>query len=215
MTELRRGRGCCLWPSLAISARLGPVSGAACTGCAARAGSGRRDRRSQSPFQSEQPSRCPQVQFEEREDAKACTITIRDDTVFEGTESFTVELSAPAYALLGNVTRATVTITDTEDEPTLQFASKTHHVSESAGVLSAAVERKGGSCRARRTFCAAMGHGRESGSAGTAVGETCFHGVTCFFPLCLRGHQQHGVCHLLHRPQIGQGQQPFYTGVWL
>ncbi|XP_064918597.1 extracellular matrix organizing protein FRAS1 isoform X3 [Columba livia] len=94
-----------------------------------------------------------QVQFEEREDAKACTITINDDTVFEGTESFTVELSAPAYALLGNVTRATVTITDTEDEPTLQFTSKTHHVSESAGVLSAPVERKGDTSSTVSAIC--------------------------------------------------------------
>lgn len=85
-----------------------------------------------------------QVQFEEREDTKACTIIINDDEVFESTESFTVELSMPAYALLGSVTRATVTITDAEDEPTLQFDRKTYHVSESTGVLSAPVERKGG-----------------------------------------------------------------------
>lgn len=91
-----------------------------------------------------------QVQFEEREDTKACTITINDDNVFESTESFAVELSMPAYALLGNVTRATVTITDTEDEPTLQFDRKTYHISESAGFLSAPVERKGGSSWAER-----------------------------------------------------------------
>ncbi|POI34347.1 hypothetical protein CIB84_001901, partial [Bambusicola thoracicus] len=84
-----------------------------------------------------------QVQFEEREDTKACTIVINDDDVFESAESFTVELSMPAYALLGNVTQATVTITDTEDEPMLQFDRKAYHVSESAGFLSAPVERKG------------------------------------------------------------------------
>ncbi|OXB58880.1 hypothetical protein ASZ78_012724 [Callipepla squamata] len=84
-----------------------------------------------------------QVQFEEREDTKACTIVINDDDVFESTESFTVELSMPAYALLGNITQATVTITDPEDEPMLQFDRKAYHVSESAGFLSAPVERKG------------------------------------------------------------------------
>lgn len=191
------------------------MSDAACTGYTTRARSGRRDRKAQSPLQSEQPSCCLQVQFEEREDAKACTVVINDDDAFEGTESFAVELSAPAYALLGNVTRATVTITDAEDEPTLQFASKTHHVSESAGFLSAPVERKGGSCWARRTFCTAVRRGKESGSASTAVGEMGFRRVMCFFPLCLRGHQQHSVCHLLHRPQISPGQQPFYAGIWL
>ncbi|GAB0189453.1 extracellular matrix organizing protein FRAS1 [Grus japonensis] len=84
-----------------------------------------------------------QVQFEEREDTKACTIVINDDNVYESVESFAVELSMPAYALLGNVTRATVAITDAEDEPTLQFDRKTYHVSESDGFLSAPVERKG------------------------------------------------------------------------
>lgn len=83
------------------------------------------------------------MQFEEREDTKACTIPIHDDDVFEGTESFSVELSMPAYALLGNVTRATVTIADPEDEPMLQFDRSTFHVSESAGFLSAPVQRKG------------------------------------------------------------------------
>lgn len=85
-----------------------------------------------------------QVQFDEREDTKFCTIAINDDNVFENTESFTVELSMPAYALLGSITAAKVFVIDEEDEPTLQFDKKVYHVSESAGVLSAPVERKGG-----------------------------------------------------------------------
>lgn len=105
-----------------------------------------------------------QVQFEEREDTKACTIVINDDDVFESTESFAVELSMPAYALLGNVTRATVTITDTEDEPTLQFDRKTYHVSESAGFFSAPVERKGGSRRAERLSVLPWGSAAREGS---------------------------------------------------
>ncbi|OWK55263.1 Extracellular matrix protein FRAS1 [Lonchura striata] len=94
-----------------------------------------------------------QVQFEEREDTKACTIAINDDDVFEGTESFSVELSMPAYALLGNVTRATVTIADPEDEPTLQFDRSTFHVSESAGFLSAPVQRKGDASSTVSAIC--------------------------------------------------------------
>ncbi|NXS55143.1 FRAS1 protein, partial [Brachypteracias leptosomus] len=84
-----------------------------------------------------------QVQFEEQEVTKSCTIIINDDGVFERAESFVVELSSPAYALLGNLTQTTITITDEEDEPTLQFTSKTYHVSESSGVLQAPVERRG------------------------------------------------------------------------
>lgn len=84
-----------------------------------------------------------QVQFDEREDTKVCTIVINDDKVFEGTESFHVELSMPVYALLGGTTRAIVNINDTEDEPTLQFDKKTYHVNESTGFIHVPIERKG------------------------------------------------------------------------
>ncbi|XP_042325028.1 extracellular matrix organizing protein FRAS1 [Sceloporus undulatus] len=86
-----------------------------------------------------------QVQFDEREDTKSCTIIINDDNVFENTESFTVELSMPAYALLGSITETKIFISDEEDEPTLQFDKKVYHISESAGILSAPIERKGDS----------------------------------------------------------------------
>lgn len=83
------------------------------------------------------------MQFDEREDAKVCTVVVNDDEVFEGGEGFHVELSMPAYALLGGNRRAVVTINDAEDEPTLQFGRKTFHVNESAGFLRAAIERTG------------------------------------------------------------------------
>ncbi|XP_061880359.1 extracellular matrix organizing protein FRAS1-like [Entelurus aequoreus] len=84
-----------------------------------------------------------QVQFDEREDVKVCTIVINDDKVFEGMESFQVELSMPVYALLGGNTRAVVNINDTEDEPKLQFDQKIYHVNESTGVIQVPIERKG------------------------------------------------------------------------
>ncbi|KAJ7419121.1 hypothetical protein WISP_55751 [Willisornis vidua] len=105
------------------------------------------------PGQQDYVEYAGQVQFEEQEDTKACTIAINDDDIFEGTESFSVELSMPAYALLGNVTRATVTIVDPEDEPTLQFDRRTFHVSESAGFLSAPVERKGDTSSTVSAIC--------------------------------------------------------------
>lgn len=84
-----------------------------------------------------------QVQFDEREDTKVCTIIVNDDRVFEGVESFQVELSMPVYALLGGNTRAVVHINDTEDEPTLQFDKKAYHVNESSGLVHVPVERTG------------------------------------------------------------------------
>ncbi|XP_042580368.1 extracellular matrix organizing protein FRAS1-like [Cyprinus carpio] len=113
-----------------------------------------------------------QVQFDEREDTKVCTIVINDDQVFENIESFNVELSMPVYALLGSVTRAKVNINDTEDEPTLQFDKKTYHVNESTGFIFAPVERKGDSSSTVSALCytvskSARGsslHALESGS---------------------------------------------------
>ena len=56
-----------------------------------------------------------QIQFDEWQDVKTCTVVINDDSLFEGPESFTVELEAPSYTLIGQPARAEVTIYDTED----------------------------------------------------------------------------------------------------
>ncbi|XP_071256392.1 extracellular matrix organizing protein FRAS1-like [Salvelinus alpinus] len=121
-----------------------------------------------------------QVQFDEREDTKVCTVVIQDDKVFEGMESFQVELSMPVYALLGQVTRASVNINDTEDEPTLQFDKKTYHVNESTGFIHAPIERKGDTSSTVSALCytvpkSAKGsspHGLESGSDYKSRGMT-------------------------------------------
>uniref|UniRef100_I3MH74 Fraser extracellular matrix complex subunit 1 n=1 Tax=Ictidomys tridecemlineatus TaxID=43179 RepID=I3MH74_ICTTR len=124
------------------------------------------------PGQQDYVEYAGQVQFDEREDTKSCTIVINDDDVFEGVESFAVELSLPAYALLGEFTQAKVTISDTEDEPTLEFDKKTYRVNESAGFLFAPIERKGDSSSIVSAICytvpkSAMGsslYALESGS---------------------------------------------------
>lgn len=97
------------------------------------------------PGQQDYVEYAGQVQFDERDDTSACTIVINDDNVFENIESFTVELSMPAYALLGEITKAKVNINDTEDVPTLQFDKKMYRASESSAFLFAPVERKGDS----------------------------------------------------------------------
>ncbi|XP_023559071.1 extracellular matrix protein FRAS1 [Octodon degus] len=124
------------------------------------------------PGQQDYVEYAGQVQFDEREDTKSCTIVINDDDVFENVESFTVELSMPAYALLGEFTQAKVIINDTEDEPTLEFDKKTYRVNESAGFLFAPIERKGDSSSIVSAVCytipkSAMGsslYALESGS---------------------------------------------------
>ncbi|XP_012660764.1 extracellular matrix protein FRAS1 [Otolemur garnettii] len=127
---------------------------------------------SSQPGQQDYVEYAGQVQFDEREDTKSCTIVINDDDVFENIESFTVGLSMPAYALLGDFTRAKVIINDTEDEPTLEFDKNTYRVNESAGFLYAPIERKGDSSSIVSAICytipkSAMGsslYALESGS---------------------------------------------------
>ncbi|XP_032772670.1 extracellular matrix protein FRAS1 [Rattus rattus] len=124
------------------------------------------------PGQQDYVEYAGQVQFDEREDTKSCTIVINDDDVFENIESFTVELSMPAYALLGEFTQAKVIINDTEDEPTLEFDKKTYRVNESAGFLFAPIKRQGDPSSAVSAICytvpkSAMGsslYALESGS---------------------------------------------------
>uniref|UniRef100_A0AAY4BT87 VWFC domain-containing protein n=1 Tax=Denticeps clupeoides TaxID=299321 RepID=A0AAY4BT87_9TELE len=121
-----------------------------------------------------------QVQFDEWENTKVCTIVINDDHVFENIETFTVELSMPVYALLGEVTHAKVHINDTEDEPTMQFDKRTYHVNESKGFVFAPVERKGDTSSTVSALCytvpkTAKGsslHGLESGSDYKTRGMT-------------------------------------------
>ncbi|KAG9480616.1 hypothetical protein GDO78_012204, partial [Eleutherodactylus coqui] len=105
------------------------------------------------PGQQDYVEYAGQVQFDEREDSKSCSIIINDDQVYENLEDFTVELSMPAYALLGQITRAAVIINDTEDEPTLQFDKKTYRANESADVLSVPIERKGDPGSIVSTIC--------------------------------------------------------------
>ncbi|XP_030622204.1 extracellular matrix organizing protein FRAS1 [Chanos chanos] len=124
------------------------------------------------PGQQDYVEYAGQVQFDEREDTKVCTIVINDDQVFENIESFNVELSMPVYALLGHVTKAKVYINDTEDEPTLQFDKKTYHVNESTGFIFAPIERKGDTSSMVSALCYTMPksaqgsslHALESGS---------------------------------------------------
>ncbi|XP_041644401.1 extracellular matrix protein FRAS1 [Cheilinus undulatus] len=120
------------------------------------------------PGQQDYVEYAGQVQFDEREDTKVCTIVINDDKVFEGAESFQVELSMPVYALLGGNTRAVVNINDTEDEPTLQFDKKTYHVNESTGFIHAPVQRKGDSSSTVSALCHTVA-GSAQGSSLTAL----------------------------------------------
>ncbi|XP_053388167.1 extracellular matrix organizing protein FRAS1-like isoform X2 [Mercenaria mercenaria] len=94
-----------------------------------------------------------QVQFDEWQDTKMCTIIINDDSIFEGRETFYVELIQPTFTLLGTRQKTTVTIVDMEDEPVLQFQYPEYHVNESESYLSAAIIRTGDISSTVSTIC--------------------------------------------------------------
>lgn len=56
-----------------------------------------------------------QVQFDAWQGHKVCSVIINDDSTYEGSERFIVELSKPVYSLIGEKRRAIVTIVDKED----------------------------------------------------------------------------------------------------
>ena len=79
--------------------------------------------------------------------SKTFTVSITDDTAFDGDETFTVSLSGASGASLGAPSSATVTIVD-NDTPargTLQFNSATYSVAENDGSVTLSVTRQGGS----------------------------------------------------------------------
>jgi hypothetical protein len=60
-------------------------------------------------------------------------VTINDDVVYEGSETFNVGLSSPTNTTLGATAAAVVTIVDNEVQPTVQLSSATYSVAETAG----------------------------------------------------------------------------------
>jgi hypothetical protein len=82
------------------------------------------------------------------EASKTFTITILEDTIYEGNESFDVRLSGPGGgATLGSRSSALVTISDNDPQPQpgqLRFSAATYSVAENGVVASIEVVRTGG-----------------------------------------------------------------------
>ena len=74
-------------------------------------------------------------------------ITIIDDAVFEGDETFTIELVNPVNGSLSNPVDDPIefkyTIEDNDAEPTIQFTNATASTVESAGTISAEISLTG------------------------------------------------------------------------
>jgi hypothetical protein len=82
------------------------------------------------------------------DDTKTFSVTIKDDQLIEGDETFALQLQSPGGgAVLGNVPTTTVTIVDNETAApgTLAFGQASMEVNENVGTITIPVKRIGGS----------------------------------------------------------------------
>ncbi|MCY2953538.1 MAG: hypothetical protein NTU53_16405 [Planctomycetota bacterium] len=71
---------------------------------------------------------------------KNMTITIELDSVYEGNETVVVTMGAPTNATLGSITVYTLTITDDEPPPTVQFTQASQAANETSGSMTVRVQ---------------------------------------------------------------------------
>ena len=104
---------------------------------------------------------------------KTFDVPIIDDNSIEGAENFTVILSSPSNATLGNPSSATVTILDDDSmRSTFIFSPSSYTVDESAGTVRVTVVRSGGlGLVASVNYSTSEGSGR-AGSDYTATSGT-------------------------------------------
>lgn len=120
--------------------------------------------------------------FTDGETAKTITISITDDSDYEASETFTVELSNPSSnATLGTST-ASVTIQDPEDQTsnTVAFSSRTYTVHENESPAEVTVVRTGETTETATVEYATVAHGEYEDSATEGVDYTATSGTLTF-----------------------------------
>ncbi len=113
--------------------------------------------------------------------ARVITVPILEDAQYEGTESFTVTLSAPGGgAALASPSTATVSITENDAVPvpgSLQFAAGSYSLNEGAGWVTLTVNRVSGSAGAVSVNFNSSNGTATSGSDFTAQSGTLSWGA--------------------------------------
>jgi ribosomal protein L35AE/L33A len=107
--------------------------------------------------------------------AQTFSVTIKDDQLIEGDETFTLQLQSPTGdATLGNIPAATATIVDNEVAVpgTLAFEQASMEVNENVGTITVSVKRTSGSDGAVSVHYATSNGGALAGSDYTANSGT-------------------------------------------
>lgn len=102
------------------------------------------------------------VTINKNQTSKTFTIPIADDSLYEGNETFTVSITAPAGSTLGSPSTATITIVDNETWPggTVALSSSAYTVDENGGSVTISVVRSGG-----KTGAASVQYATSDGTA--------------------------------------------------
>lgn len=120
------------------------------------------------------------VEFAAGEDSKYITITIKDDSLDEVSETFNVRLNTPENAtLISPLTEAVGTIID-NDGPTVSITGKT--INEAAGTVSLEVKLSSTSPEEVRVAYASASNTGVAGSATPGVDYTSVSGELVFTP---------------------------------
>ncbi|XP_033743920.1 LOW QUALITY PROTEIN: extracellular matrix protein 3-like [Pecten maximus] len=96
----------------------------------------------------------PQVQFNPGQKVKTWRLHLQDDSKFEGSEKFTLQLSNPVMAALQLPVVSVVTIQDLEDESVVFFPEQKLNVAENIGEVLLPVHRTGDLTNELMVICA-------------------------------------------------------------
>ncbi len=111
------------------------------------------------------------VSFANGETSKTFDVSICDDTLFESNETFDATLSMPTGgATIGSPNPATVTITENDTQPSLQFDAAAYYVRETGITLTTNVTRTGATGNA-------VGVSFATGGGTATSGASCTSGV--------------------------------------